>query len=336
MSDTRTPNTPKGNERNRHHPRAVVHKRILSVAESRPGASMEEIADDVTGATTSLVEQVLSEYGDPAGDDPASGTDTAAAADTDSGSTTDANETSDDEAMSGDSTEFDGLTEVTEKQRETLREIRERPDATQAELAERLGVTSATISQRVNGIDGFDWSDRQAFVELFFEKVETDADDSTPGDSSADHDPKGVADGRRSEPDPADPALGDGGNTDVDAAFETAEPSAGNALPSEKRDDDASDGTDREDRDATPPTRASASGRSDTDLAECLGTLTARIESLEQRMGTSRSVDPDLARKVLRACFESEQISADEEVQVVERILEADTRANVSLDSSDR
>ncbi|APW98907.1 hypothetical protein CHINAEXTREME_14485 [Halobiforma lacisalsi AJ5] len=46
-------------------PRAVLHKKILDVAESRPDASMAEIANDVSGATTSIVEQVLEEYGDP-------------------------------------------------------------------------------------------------------------------------------------------------------------------------------------------------------------------------------------------------------------------------------
>lgn len=46
-------------------PRAIVHKRILDVAESRPDASMAEIADEVTVASTELVEKVLEEYGDP-------------------------------------------------------------------------------------------------------------------------------------------------------------------------------------------------------------------------------------------------------------------------------
>ena len=46
-------------------PRAIVHKRILDVAESRPDASMAELADEVTGASTEMVEKVLDEYGDP-------------------------------------------------------------------------------------------------------------------------------------------------------------------------------------------------------------------------------------------------------------------------------
>ena len=56
-------------------PRAMIHKRILDVAESKPSASMAEIADEIGGASVELVERVLGEYGDPAGDEPDEGTD---------------------------------------------------------------------------------------------------------------------------------------------------------------------------------------------------------------------------------------------------------------------
>jgi len=54
-------------------PRAVIHKRILDIAGSKPDASMAEIADEIGGASTGLVERVLEEYGDPAGDEQESG-----------------------------------------------------------------------------------------------------------------------------------------------------------------------------------------------------------------------------------------------------------------------
>ncbi|WP_211338355.1 winged helix-turn-helix domain-containing protein [Haloterrigena salifodinae] len=47
-------------------PRAIIHKQILDHAEANPDESMEAIADAVSGATTSTVERVLEEYGDPA------------------------------------------------------------------------------------------------------------------------------------------------------------------------------------------------------------------------------------------------------------------------------
>jgi DNA-binding CsgD family transcriptional regulator len=61
--------------------------------------------------------------------------------------------------------EFPSPDELTKKQRTTLREIAESPEATQQELADALDVSAPTISNRVNSIEGFDWSNRQAFVE---------------------------------------------------------------------------------------------------------------------------------------------------------------------------
>ena len=46
-------------------PRAVIHRRILDVAQARPDAPIETISEEVNGATFDLVERVLEEYGDP-------------------------------------------------------------------------------------------------------------------------------------------------------------------------------------------------------------------------------------------------------------------------------
>ncbi len=46
----------------------MIHRRILDVAESDPDASMAAIAEEVSGASPSLVERVLDEYGDPGRD----------------------------------------------------------------------------------------------------------------------------------------------------------------------------------------------------------------------------------------------------------------------------
>jgi DNA-binding CsgD family transcriptional regulator len=47
-------------------PRAMIHKKILDIAQSNPDASLESIAADVSGASAVFVERVLEEYGDPA------------------------------------------------------------------------------------------------------------------------------------------------------------------------------------------------------------------------------------------------------------------------------
>lgn len=141
-------------------PRAVIHKQILNVAASNPSAAMEEIAAEVSGATVSLVDRVLNEYGDPADDlskqdannenEPMAKTDT----------------TQDRQEITSTNYESSpNISDLTDAQLETLRAIYAFPDASQRELAELLNVSSATISQRVNSIDGFDWKERQKFAE---------------------------------------------------------------------------------------------------------------------------------------------------------------------------
>ncbi|ELZ03360.1 hypothetical protein C480_16545 [Natrialba aegyptia DSM 13077] len=177
----------------------------------------------MSGATVSIVEQVLDEYGDPGRSDDSEDTVTLSEGDAATGSSAgaappvasvepatsestqesdDSDQTdyadpqADDPSMTTDNsahshgTSSDALIDsdaLTAKQRETLREVAARPDATQAELADTLGVTSATISQRVNSIDGFDWSRRRAFVSDLFDTDpslgDTDSGDGTVSDT---------------------------------------------------------------------------------------------------------------------------------------------------------
>jgi len=51
--------------RGRDQPRAMIHRRILDVAAANPDASLARLADEVSGASATLVERVLDEYGDP-------------------------------------------------------------------------------------------------------------------------------------------------------------------------------------------------------------------------------------------------------------------------------
>lgn len=145
-------------------PRAIIHKRILEVATSRPRASMEAIAEDVPGASLDLVEKVLDRYGDPADStgEPAEDEDTTPEELDTEGSDT----MSDDEATTEptESPEDEDPQPLTEKQRNALRFIRENPEASQSDLADEFDVTRATISRWVNTIPGFDWEDRHAFA----------------------------------------------------------------------------------------------------------------------------------------------------------------------------
>lgn len=162
-------------------PRAVIHKKILDEAESRPGASVEELADHVNGASVGLVERVFEEYGDPAaGESGPAGAGTESNEGNPEMSNPKANGSmSKTDSNSVDQTEPEGV-ELTEKQRAVLQAIRESPDATQSELADQFGVTQSTINNRLNTIEGFDWKRRHAFTEAMLED-ETTEDDGGPG-----------------------------------------------------------------------------------------------------------------------------------------------------------
>lgn len=160
-------------------PRAIIHKKILDVAGSRPDASMQDVAREVTGATTDLVERVLEEYGDPGvkpsksdsmsePEVPEKTPDEAAEQPTD-----ESGPGPDDTGNSDDNLEFDGplpeFSELTECQVETLDAITRHPTDTQRELAARFDLSSAAISQRVNSIPGFDWAKREAFAKTLLD-----------------------------------------------------------------------------------------------------------------------------------------------------------------------
>lgn len=53
-------------------PRTVIHRRILDVADDMADTSLEEIAQEVSGASTEFVDRVLAEYGDPGEEPPQS------------------------------------------------------------------------------------------------------------------------------------------------------------------------------------------------------------------------------------------------------------------------
>lgn len=210
----------------RQFPKAVIHKQILEVAEANPDASIEGIADEISGASPDLVERVLDTYGDPGGAQSGSAESppAAVAADTKYDSPglareenrtapqaveqqahtdMDAEATGDAPAQHSDSdpdAELEGTEmsepdsesvlvdrdDISEKQWDVLRAIRERPEATQRELAEQFDVTPATISRWVNDIPGFEWQDRQAFVTHQFDTTTTVSDGGSRSQNALD------------------------------------------------------------------------------------------------------------------------------------------------------
>ncbi|QSW98246.1 winged helix-turn-helix domain-containing protein [Haloterrigena alkaliphila] len=317
-------------------PRAIIHKQILDHADENPAAAMEAIADAVSGATTATVERVLEEYGDPAADE--SDGEVAAASDTepspaaavlatpDGQPATDGGATSElaepivtessttEEPVTTDRDEEteprseSGLdrSELTEKQRETLREVYERPDATQAELADRLGVSSPTISQRVNSIDGFDWSDRHALVASLFE---TDGDEREDGGMTHTND--------------TDPASS-GGDADERTNAES------NA---DQSDEDAAD-VSAHDR------RLTELAERIDELTQQVATVERELTALERPEVARESdpsvlADPELAHKIIHACMRSDRITEEEELRLLRDVTAASAVAEPDTSQSD-
>ena len=274
-------------------PRAVIHKKILDAAQAKPKASMKTIAGDVSGASVDLVERVFEEYGDPVSNGSPVTTSTAAppAVPTESPPETDPEpvpeepdppsdteldvdveappeqemapdaEPSPEPVAASDSevtpdpepTPPSVLTELTEKQRETLEAIYEHPTATQAELGDRLSVSDATICQRVNSIDGFEWTAREEFVTTMYQNGKMESDTTEEVDDT--------------ERKPAPEHI------------------------------------------------------------ERIAELADQIEALERRIDAANHAstdgfgDPELVHKIVHACLQSEQISEEEELEILKSLL---------------
>lgn len=149
-------------------PRAIIHKNILDEAEKRPDASIEEIADSVSGASVKLAEKVLEEYGDPASDE---STD-----DSTPGLVRDDPDVSVDSMTSdraGDSLSSIDYLHLSEDQKQLLQAIYEHPDATKEQLTDRMGWSIEKLRRTVNTISNFEWQRRREIVQRLFDSGRT-------------------------------------------------------------------------------------------------------------------------------------------------------------------
>ena len=327
-------------------PRALIHRKILDVAGENPDASLEAIADEVSGASLTFVERVLEEYGDPARSDRSSGrtdgngrasrvepTDAnrdgsdavnasrndplsvESSADdgpTETGDTSTANafrSASDGEV--DDSATITDASQLSERQRETLVAVAERPTATQAEIAAELGVSRATVSKRLTDLDGFEWPARREFVERVF--------DYRGGVSSR------LSDGGAPDPGQGRDQDRDQHQNQVSNSTPNADPSAGDATTNGDSDSagpvpdaagSAPDSTTGPDSTASPGDSRPPGRR----LAE----LESRLADLERRIeeDASSERDPELAHKIVHACMDAEYVTTEEELEVVSRVIE--------------
>lgn len=351
-------------------PRAMIHKRILQSAARDPDAAMDQIADEVSGATLDLVEKVLEEYGDPAEqaaeatadaganpmstngtDEPIGELDTDNQQPSDDQASTDDQRPADDQATMDDQPPTDGnvdgsaaagsadspdtpttgssgegpgtaeapmntdhhgetdserpdAAELTDKQLATLECVFDNPDTTQGTIADLLDVTRATVSRRLNDIDGFDWSDREAFARAVLPEDRKTADEREQAGS-----PDATEDA--SDPASADSgSVSSGGPGDAPStATETSAVEAGETVDA--------------DEPAEPVDAVEAVEARVTDLETAIERLSTEAGSRERAV----DADPELVHKVLAACMESERLDDADERRVVELLMTGSERS---------
>jgi hypothetical protein len=308
-------------------PKALIHKKILDAARDAPAASVEDVADSVSGATPELVANVLEEYGDPGidegdADDGATGDETH---DATTSTDDDATDETEEERVDDDSAAAPGAVDrasLSDSQIETLRAIHRHPEATQQELADELGVVRATISNRVNDVDGFDWQHRRSFVEAFF-------DDGVVARNSGE---------TTAEPDAATP---DGGDTDS-ADSTTA---SGDTAGDDHTTGDASET--RQTTDSTSPDQLTVETATDLDEADeerrpGVARIDARLGELESAVGRLEAsfdaddpagdgaagdsgddddLDPELLHRAATAILEDDRIGESEALTLLRHLL---------------
>lgn len=283
-------------------PQSLRQRRVLDEAAERPDASIEDIAGAVSTASPDLVERVLDEYGDPAAEegdtvepdgateDPASHSPAPLDGGGDTGESAESAESAD--AVQPEATEGSGegdsdsqgggeappaLADLPDRQRELLAAVAADPTATQERFAEKFDVTCATISRWANAIEGFEWRDRESFVDTVFDE----------------HPPPGLTtDGGPATQDGAGSAVASSGTISAGADAESA-----------------ADGDDRSSIDSTlADLEARIDALEDADAPEGTGGEVFRDAELAQKVVhaclNADTIDEDEELRILRVLLE--------------------------------
>ncbi|MFW6045544.1 MAG: MarR family transcriptional regulator [Natronomonas sp.] len=337
-------------------PRALIHKRILDEATERPEASMEELADEISGASATLVERVLEEYGDPAtskGDGAESGLpdthDEASSIPESSESHDPANKPIETTAMSEsniDSNETTGAATVDSTQDESPHEDEPTADAgttvsggsdagtseVKRTTAERSGTKTTDLDEDEPDVPSR--ADLSAKQRTVLRKIYDDPE-ATQVDLA---DEIGVSRATISQrvnavdgfewPDRA---------AFVERLFDDSPETSESTVDPES---EAQELTDESPTSKYEPGDAGIDSGDTTRKLEALNTefdrletalegLTERFESLERSVqgadcpGHEVFYDPELVGKIVRECVESDRFTEDEEVRIIAGLLES-------------
>lgn len=302
-------------------PQSMRHQRILDLAAKQPNASMESIAEDVPSATVELVEHVLEEYGDPADDET---TESISASEPDRESHT----VSIDAEDSGGKSDS-GNTESHKLAGDDVKhESNQEYDSdSKADMVDEDGTESESPHSSHENPD----------AETTKSELTHPAAQARDDTSTLDHDLPSVPDlteGQREvlrvvaeRPDATQQEIAD--RLDISA------PTVSNRV-------NAIEGFDWQHREQAVETfRNRASDQKDThasmstnetNLTDETDRLEERIDTLETKIMSDQTttdkpldLDPELLQKVVHACFKSETISEDEELELLKLFLPEDT-----------
>lgn len=329
-----------------NEPRSIRQKRILSIAAENPEASLEQIASKVATATPDVVEKVLKKFGDPAEQDPTMGQPNTEIATSDGGKPKSKGgsqltdevakiqkvpvETAEDQQAEPNETtnttpsaSLPTPEALTPKQRETFEAIRENPEATQRELAEILGISAPTVNGRVNAIPGFEWENRVSFVTTVLGSADSETIEEAESSESLSKDAVSRATTETgTEDSPMDPAE----QPTDDAYDNTGDEIGTNTVASPETPGSLESGT----VGASLDIESAQIER----LIRCINDLQAQLDRSNRAIDADQTPehpnsskqkhpfdDPELAHKIIRVCMETEKITEDEEIKIIEHLL---------------
>ena len=211
--------------------------------------------------------------------------------------------------------------DLTQKERETLRAISYEPTATQDQIAEMLSISRATVSNRVNAIPGFEWAERGSFVEeVFDEHLTVDAPMSPKDDDSS-----GVAQNAGKEPitDGNSSAISDQSGDSLPQAAPKSTPDGvvDGPPPTESASQTAG-------QDITTDSAETGSGDDLEEISHQLEDVAQRLATMEQELQDSEETDKasplsdtDFLHKVVYACMNSDRITEEEELHILDALM---------------
>lgn len=264
--------------------KSMRHRQILDLAAEHPDASLDELASMVPSATTELVENLLEKHGDPADE----AVDSSTSDGHDSSNSGDADESRDDgedDSMTDSGTGQPGSDAGGTAEYPSAENLSAKERETLRLIAEQPDATQAEVAEQL-GVSAPTVSNRVNSLDGF-DWAQREAF------VTAVLEPESMA---------TDEVTADGGTTSPDGSTSSDE-----SLSQEK-----------------PPSSDASTSSADLDaLDDRLSGLEERLDTIEETTGEPDSAfeDPELLHKVVHACFESETITEEEELRIIQSIM---------------